>query len=165
MLEFLPDPAGDTPAGPMTAAADRPLIRILVVEDSPEDYELLRHQLKSAPFRVESRRVDEAQAMSEALRAEPWHVVVSDHHLPRFSSAGALEHLRSLGIDIPFIILSGVIGEDAAVEAMQAGADDYVMKSNMRRLVPAIERSLRMAAERGAKRKAEAAALASERRF
>ena len=149
----------------MTAAADRPLIRILVVEDSPEDYALLRHQLRSAPFRVESRRVEEAQAMSEALRNESWDVVLSDHHLPRFSSAGALAQLRALNLDIPFIILSGVIGEDAAVDAMQAGADDYVMKSNMRRLVPAIERSLRMASERGAKRKAEAAALASERRF
>ena len=130
-------------------------IRILVVEDSADDFELLRHTLRSAPFRVEADRVEDEPSMAKALFEKRWDLVVSDHHLPRFSSAAALAVLRQGHPDTPFIIVSGMIGEDAAVEAMQAGADDYVMKSNMRRLVPAIERSLRMAEERRAKRAAQ----------
>ena len=138
-------------------ASDNALIRILVVEDSADDFELLCHSLRKAPFRVDARRVEDAQGMSAALAAGPWDLVVSDHHLPRFSSAAALELLRREQPDTPFIIVSGMIGEDAAVDAMHAGADDYVMKSSLRRLVPAIERSLRTAGERRAKRAAEAA--------
>ena len=132
-------------------------IRILVVEDSEDDFDLLCHALRSAPFKVNARRVEDEPGMAAALFESAWDLVISDHHLPRFGSAAALATLRAGHPDTPFIIVSGMIGEDAAVEAMQAGADDYVMKSNMRRLVPAIERSLRMADERRAKRAAEAA--------
>jgi signal transduction histidine kinase len=152
-MSELPAMAPETP--------DRPTIRILVVEDSLDDYELLKQWLRVAPFDVDSTRVEDEPAMSAALRSHPWDLVVSDHHLPRFSSTEALATLRSHGGDVPFIILSGMIGEDAAVEAMHAGADDYVMKSNMRRLIPAIERSLRMAGDRRAKRAAEAAERAA----
>jgi signal transduction histidine kinase len=137
------------------SAAAAPPIRILVVEDSLDDFELLRHCLRSAPFAVEMLRVEDQPGMSKALFERNWDLVISDHHLPRFSSALALASLRDNHRDTPFIIVSGMIGEDAAVDAMHAGADDYVMKSNMRRLIPAIERSLRMAEERRAKHAAE----------
>lgn len=140
----------------MSASPEKPVIRILVVEDSPDDFDLLCHCLRSAPAIIEAERVEDEPEMAKALFEKRWDLVISDHHLPGFSSAGALALLRQGHPDTPFIIVSGMIGEDAAVEAMHAGADDYVMKSNMRRLVPAIERSLRTAAERRAKRAAEA---------
>jgi two-component system sensor histidine kinase UhpB len=140
-------------------------LRILVVEDSPDDFELLRFRLRGALALGEMRRVEDEPGMGAALREGPWDLVISDHHLPHFNSTSALAVLRASGADIPFIILSGMIGEDVAVEAMQSGADDYVMKSNMARLVPAVERSLRMAAERHATVAAEDAVRAGERRF
>jgi two-component system sensor histidine kinase UhpB len=140
-------------------------VRILVVEDSLDDYELLRLRLGMAPWPFESERVEDAAAMSAALRDKPWDLVISDHHLPRFSSNAALDVLRASGVDAPFIIVSGMIGEDVAVEAMKSGADDYVMKSNMARLLPAIERSLRNAAARREKHAAEGAVRAGERRM
>lgn len=142
-------------------ASTKPTVRILVVEDSLDDYELLRHRLRTAPFAAEAQRVEDAPGMSAALRDSGWDIVISDHHLPRFSSLEALKLLRGADPDLPFIIVSGMIGEDAAVEAMQSGADDYVMKSNMLRLMPAIERSIRAAAERRAKRAAEDAVRAA----
>ena len=148
----------------MSESPARPTIRVLVVEDSKDDFDLLLHHLSSAPFAVEARRVEDEGGMSAALR-EAWDLVISDHHLPGFSSLAALALLRRSSADTPFIIVSGMIGEDVAVEAMQSGADDYVMKSNMRRLTPAIERCLRMAAERRATRAAEDAARGAERRF
>jgi signal transduction histidine kinase len=143
--------------GPMGDARPRSAIRLLVVEDSPDDFELLRHHLRTAPFDIEAVRVEDEPAMAKALFEKRWDLVISDHHLPRFSSAAALRLARESQPDTPFIIVSGMIGEDAAVEAMLAGADDYVMKSSLRRLVPAIERSLRAAEERRAKRAAEEA--------
>ncbi len=137
--------------------SSKPTVRILVVEDSPEDYELLRARLDTAPFDAISTRVEDEPGMSAALDEGSWDLVISDHNLPRFSSIAALALLRQRGSNLPFIIASGMIGEDVAVEAMQSGADDYVMKSNMKRLVPAIQRSLRMAAERRAKLAAEEA--------
>lgn len=141
----------------MSAAPPKAPIRILVVEDSADDFELLCLALRAAPFKFDAKRIEDEPSMAKALADDRWDLVISDHHLPRFGSAAALKRLRRDHPDTPFIIVSGMIGEDAAVEAMQAGADDYVMKSNMRRLVPAIERSLRMAGERRAKRAAEAA--------
>jgi signal transduction histidine kinase len=131
------------------------MVRLLVVEDSEDDFQLLLRHLKSAPFDVEARRVEDGASMSGALREGDWHVVISDHNLPRFSSTAALQVLRRSRLDLPFIIVSGMIGEEVAVEAMHAGADDYVMKSNMRRLIPAIERAMRTAGERRAKHAAE----------
>jgi signal transduction histidine kinase len=136
-------------------SAEASAIRILVVEDSPDDFELLCAHLRGAPFTFIAERVEDEAAMRAALAARPPALVISDHHLPRFSSILALRTLRDVHADIPFIIVSGMIGEDTAVEALHAGADDYVMKSNLRRLIPAIERSLHAAGERRGKRDAE----------
>ncbi len=145
------------PSPPPGDAPMKLVIRVLVVEDSEDDFELLCHTLRTSPFAIEAERVEDEPDMARALFAGTWDLVISDHHLPRFSSARALATLREGHPDTPFIIVSGMIGEDAAVEAMHAGADDYVMKSSMRRLIPAIERSLRMAGERRAKRAAQGA--------
>jgi signal transduction histidine kinase len=140
----------------MNSESGRSRVRILVVEDSEDDYHLLLQHLRSAPFKVEARRVEEGPAMQAALLEKPgWDLVISDHNMPRFSSTLALQVLRRVAPDLPFIIASGMIGEEAAVEALKAGADDYVMKGNMARLVPSIERALRAADERRAKRAAE----------
>jgi signal transduction histidine kinase len=133
---------------------ERTAVRILVVEDSEDDFALLLLHLRSAPFLVHPRRVDDEPSMQAALHDERWDLVISDHNLPRFSSRAALATLRRAGYDVPFIIVSGMIGEEAAVEALHAGADDYVMKSNVARLIPAIERGLRTADERRAKQEA-----------
>lgn len=141
----------------MSEPPSKPVIRLLVVEDSPDDYELLLYHLRASPFEVQARRVEERAGMTAALDAGPWDLVISDHNLPRFGSGPALALLREKSPDTPFVIVSGMIGEEAAVEAMRAGADDYVMKSNMGRLVPAIHRCLRAAGERRAKRAAQEA--------
>lgn len=142
----------------------RPL-RLLVVEDSETDYDLLMYRLKALPGSLEAVRVDDAKGLQEALQNHPWDLVISDHRLPGFSSEAALDMVRSQDPDLPFLIVSGAIGEDIAVEAMRSGADDYLMKDNLRRLVPAIERSLRSADEKKAKRRALAEQRASEERL
>jgi len=103
--------------------------------------------------------------MTAALAETDWDVVISDNRLPRFSAAGALETLRRSGKDLPFIIVSGTIGEDVAVQAMQSGADDYVMKSNLLRLMPAVERSIQAAEIRRKRRKAKRLQRESEERL
>jgi signal transduction histidine kinase len=139
----------------------RRALRALVVEDCEEDFLLLQHHLMSAGFNLRAERVEDERNMRRALAADQWDIVLADHHLPRFSARHALVTLQAHGADLPFIILSGAIGEDAAVEAMLAGADDYVMKSRMARLVPAIERSIAAAEARRERRDAEAQLLAS----
>ena len=94
------------------------------------------------------QRVETPTDMSTALSEQPWDIVISDYSMPHFSGPDALSVLQESGLDIPFIIVSGVIGEDAAVDIMKAGADDYVMKGSLRRLIPAIERELREAEKR-----------------
>jgi len=118
-------------------------LKVLIVEDSERDTALLLIELQKAGYAPLYKRVDTAVEMSSALDTEPWDVVISDHVMPTFSSFAALRLLHSKDIDLPFIIVSGQIGEDAAVEAMKAGANDYVMKGNLKRLVPAIQREIR----------------------
>ncbi|MCZ8096965.1 MAG: response regulator, partial [Burkholderiales bacterium] len=101
-------------------------IRLLVVEDSELDHELLLRSLRKQRLEPDAVRVEDAAALQAALASGRWDAVVSDHHLPRFSSGEALRIVRSSGHDLPFIIVSGTIGEEAAVAAMQAGADDYL---------------------------------------
>jgi signal transduction histidine kinase len=144
----------------MNAATPRTL-RVLVVEDSEADYELLLMLLAGANYALDAQRVEDEPAMRAALAEGDWDIVISDHKLPQFSAHAALATLNSCGIDTPFLIVSGAIGEDAAVEAMLAGADDYIMKSRLGRLVPAIERSLRNAEARRKRREAEQEVLAS----
>ena len=131
-------------------------LNVLLVEDSEDDAMLTRRQLVRAGFEPRCQRVDSAEHMQAALDAQSWDVVISDYHMPSFSGAAALKLLQTTGLDLPFIIVSGAIGEEVAVELMRAGAHDYIMKDNLARLAPAIERELREAGERRARREAEA---------
>jgi two-component system sensor histidine kinase UhpB len=140
-------------------------LRTLVIEDSRNDYEYLLAVLGASGRPVTAHRVEDQPGMAAALAEGEWDAVISDNKLPRFSAVQALETLKRSGKDLPFIIVSGTIGEDAAVLAMQAGADDYVMKSNLARLVPAIERSIQAAESRRKRRKAKRALRESEERL
>lgn len=132
-------------------------MRLLLVEDSEDDALLLLHELKRNDIVPVECRVETADAYREALDNQKWDVVIADYRLPGFSAMEALQILKEHGDDLPFIVISGKIGEDLAVAAMKAGAGDYVMKSNLSRLVPAIQREIREAEERRRRREAEAA--------
>ena len=144
--------------------------RVLLVEDSENDAMLLLRELRRGGYKPLSQRVCIPEDMQEALRAadatdEPFQVVISDYYMPRFSAPDALRLLRDLGYDIPFIVVSGKIGEDAAVGIMKAGANDYLTKENMSRLCPAIGRELREAEVRRDRERAEKELVRSEDRF
>jgi two-component system, NarL family, sensor histidine kinase UhpB len=131
-------------------------LRVLLVEDSEDDALLLMRMLRRGGYDPALERVDTAAAMEAALDGHSWDLVISDHSMPAFSSSAALGLLRRKGfVDLPFIIVSGQIGEDAAVAAMKAGAHDYLMKDNLARLNSAIERELREADVRRERRQAE----------
>ena len=140
-------------------------LRVLLVEDSATDAKLVVAELRRTGMRVEFERVQTDDAMRAALEAKAWDVVLSDWSMPKFSAPAALAVLKATGLDLPFIIVSGTIGEATAVEAMRAGAHDYVLKDNLGRLTPAIEREMREGKERGARRLAEDALRESETRF
>lgn len=140
-------------------------LQILLVEDSPDDAELLSRTLLAAGLALELRRVDSAADMSAALAERSWDIVISDYNLPGFSGSEALQLLRAHSAYIPFILTSGRIGEEEAVAMMKSGADDYVMKDRLARLVPAVERSLREARNRRDARLAQLALHESEARF
>ena len=142
--------------GKAAHATLRTPLRTLIVEDSADDTLLIVHELEQSGFQVDFERVDEPDAFRAAL-SKPWDVVICDYNLPAFSGPAALELLAETGIDLPLLIVSGTIGEDAAVEAMRAGARDYVLKDNLRRLVPAVRRELGEARSRRARRDAERA--------
>ncbi|HEV7802247.1 MAG TPA: ATP-binding protein [Burkholderiales bacterium] len=129
-------------------------LHILLAEDSPTDADLVRHEV-SAAYELTLLRVEDTASMSQALRDERWDIVLSDYYMPGFGALAALKLVREGGYDVPFIIVSGNMGEDLAVEAMRAGAADYVMKRNLSRLVPAIARELRDAEARRAAIRAE----------
>lgn len=137
-------------------------LRVLLVEDSEDDALLVTRALKKGGYIVRGERVYSAAAMGEALSQKEWDLVISDHIMPSFSAPEALEILKGSGLDLPFIIVSGNIGEGVAVEAMRAGANDYIMKGNLSRLAPAVRRELKEARMRRDKRKAEEA-LSRER--
>jgi PAS domain S-box-containing protein len=141
-------------------------LKVLLVEDSEDDALLLVRRLRKGGYDPTWERVDTPQDMEAALDGSGWDLVISDHSMPAFSSSAALGLLRRMGyVDLPFIIVSGQIGEDAAVAAMKAGAHDYLMKDNLARLNSAIERELREAEVRRERRRAEVALRASETRF
>jgi diguanylate cyclase (GGDEF)-like protein len=131
-------------------------LSVLIVEDSEDDELLLLMCLRAAGFDPSYERVQTAGAMAAALDARTWELVISDHNMPGFSAPKALELLRSKDRDLPFIIVSGSIGEEAAVAAMKAGAQDFLVKGHLARLPAAIERELRDADERRARKHAEA---------
>src|ERR1700674_679053 len=117
-------------------------LRVLHVEDSEQDAELLARHLSLAGYDLVSERVETAEAMKAALEAQDWNVILCDYSMPQFNALRALALVKEMEVDIPFIIISGTIGEPVAVEAMRAGAHDYLMKHNLVRLVPTIEREL-----------------------
>ena len=132
-------------------------LHVLIVEDSEDDALLLVRTLRRDGYDLTYERVETATAMKTALDQQTWDVVISDYSMPHFSGLTALTLLRESGLDLPFIILSGEIGEETAVEAMKAGAHDYVVKDNLARLIPAIERELRDAEVRREHKRAQEA--------
>jgi two-component system, cell cycle sensor histidine kinase and response regulator CckA len=142
-----------------------PLLNILIVEDSEDDLLLLLRELRRGGYTPDHIRVETAAEMQAALDRQHWDIVIADYTLPRFSAPQALELLQQKQPDIPFIIVSGTIGEETAVAAMRAGAHDYLLKDNLTRLVPAVERELRESQERQQRLWAEQALQESEERF
>jgi len=130
-------------------------LNVLIVEDSEEDADLIVLELKRGGFEPVFRRVENAEQMKLALESRTWDVILCDFSMPRFSLAEALRLLQANGADIPFVIVSATIGEEAAVEAMRAGAHDYILKHRLGRLVPAVQRELREAATRRERRHLE----------
>jgi len=137
-------------------------LRVLIVEDSPTDAKLVVHELRRTNRPIEFERVEDAPSMRAALARAPWHAVISDWSMPKFSGLAALAVVKELGLDIPFFIVSGTVGEETAVDAMRAGAQDYVLKDRLTRLAPAIERELR---EVEIRNRASVALRRSEDRF
>ena len=148
----------------------RKSLRLLLVEDSENDAMLLLREIRRGGYDPVYERVDTPEDMEAALgeadsRGEPYEIVISDYYMPRFKAPEALALLKRLDYDLPFIVVSGKVGEELAVEMMQAGAQDYITKENMVRLNPAIERELREAETRRERKLAEVALRESEERF
>ena len=140
---------------PRAAPEPNKVLRILLVEDNDDDAALVERTIRKSGWRIEFRRVETAASFQAAINEHPWDVVLSDFHLPSFDAFGALRLAQAAKSDAPFIIVSGTVGEDSAVAAMKAGAHDYVMKSNLTRLVPAVEREIQEAANRRERRSLE----------
>lgn len=118
------------------------VLRMIIVEDSEDDADLVKEEIKKAGYEITAARVATADTLQTALMQREWDLVLSDHAMPGFSAPAALRVLHESGLDIPFIIVSGGISEELAVSLMRAGAHDFVMKDRIGRLVPAIEREL-----------------------
>jgi diguanylate cyclase (GGDEF)-like protein len=130
-------------------------LRLLLIEDSDDDAALVIRELTRAGYEVTAKRVDTEEALRGALEHAHWDLVIADYTMPTFSGTAALALLRERDADMPFIFVSGTIGEDAAISAMQIGAHDYIMKGSLKRLVPAVARELREAANRQSRKRAE----------
>jgi PAS domain S-box-containing protein len=137
-------------------------LRILLVEDNPDDEVLVVREIRRGGYDVTHKRVETAPEMLKALQDEPWDLIVSDFSLPSFNAPEAVQVLKKSGLDIPIIIVSGTVGEDTAVAALKAGAHDFLSKNSMGRLLPAIEREMREARSRNARRQDRARLRASE---
>ena len=127
-------------------------LKLLQVEDSESDAELILRELRRSGHDVESERVQDAEALRAALAKHGWDLIICDYRMPSFDAPAALEVLHSTGLDIPMLVISGNIGEDIAVAMMKAGASDYLMKDNLKRLGAAVERELREARGRAERR-------------
>ncbi len=134
-------------------------LRVLIAEDSEDDARLLLRELQRAGYEPTFERVDTPAAMTSALERHAWDLVIGDYSMPAFSGPAALALLRARDPDTPFIFVSGTIGEDVAVEAMKAGAQDFLTKGNLRRLIPAVQRELRDTEVRRERRRAQTALL------
>lgn len=140
-------------------------VRVLLVEDSPHDAELVVRELRRGGLAPVWERVETEEGMNRALDRQPWDAILSDHSMPCFSAPAALALLKLRDLDVPFIIVSGAIGEDAAVAAMKAGAHDYVTKKHLPRLVPALKREVREVRVRLEKKLAQKALRETEERY
>ncbi|CAK0740080.1 diguanylate cyclase [Gammaproteobacteria bacterium] len=140
-------------------------VSVILVEDSESDAALIIRFLRKAEFDVIHKRVETAEQMRTALHERAWDIVLCDYQLPGFRADMALAVLQESAMDIPFIIVSGAIGEELAVALMKAGAHDYVMKNNLARLAPAVQREIKEACERKERRHADEALRASEERW
>jgi PAS domain S-box-containing protein len=140
-------------------------IHLLLVEDSDDDALLIQRQFRRVGFDVTAERVETAEGLSAALRRGTPDVVICDYNMPAFSAEEALAQIHADGVDVPFILVSGEVGEETAAALMKAGAHDFVLKDRLARLVPAVERELREAADRRQRRAAQSALRVSEERF
>jgi signal transduction histidine kinase len=131
------------------------LLRVLFVEDTDDDAQLLLRELRRNGYEVEYQRVETRPAMEQALRQKTWDVILCDYSLPQFDAMAALSTLKESGLDIPFFVISGSIQEEAAVTALKAGAHDFMVKGRFARLVPAIERELQDVETRRLRREGE----------
>ena len=129
-------------------------LHVLLIEDSLDDAELQVRLLRKAGYAVEYERVDQPDALKHWLK-KPWDLIISDYSMPQFRGTDALRLIRQLGLETPFIFVSGTIGEETAVDALKVGAQDYLMKTNLNRLIPAVQRELREAEERKLRRRLE----------
>jgi len=132
-------------------------LRVLAVEDCEDDTLLLVRLLQRGGYDVTFERVDTAAAVNAALDRQAWDIVIADYSIPGFNGLDALALCKARGLDVPFIIVSGTIGEDVAVETMKAGAHDYILKHNLVRLLPAVQRELGEAEVRRKRKQAEEA--------
>ncbi len=149
----------------MSDSPEKPLVRILHLEDSRVDHTLVKFALQRSGMRHELTLVDTMPDFQRELETGAFDLVLADYHLPGFSGLDAWEHVKSAGTDIPFVILSGAIGEAAAVDAMHRGISDYLLKDNMPRLSHVIERALEVGQTRSAKAKADAKLAESRQRL
>ncbi|HCE05893.1 MAG TPA: hypothetical protein DEQ62_06130 [Verrucomicrobiales bacterium] len=133
------------------------ILRVLIIEDSALDAKVLVGLIQAGGYEVTSERVETAEQYTRALENEVWDIILADYNLPEFNGSEGLRLLQESGRDIPFIVISGGIGEDLAVQIMKSGAHDYLMKGNLARLVPAVEREVREARDRTRHREAETA--------
>ncbi|MGP1679257.1 MAG: diguanylate cyclase domain-containing protein [Burkholderiales bacterium] len=140
-------------------------LRVLIVDDSADDAELLVHALRHGSYELVWAVADTAEAMRAALERQDWDVITSDHAMPRFSAPAALALAKELRPDLPFIIVSGEIDLDLAVSLLRAGAQDYIQKRNLAEVVPAIERAMRAAQVQREREVARGALETSEMRY
>jgi signal transduction histidine kinase len=129
-------------------------LRLLLIEDSKANAKLLVRELRKGGFDPDFARVDTPQELEAALEGNSWDAVIADYNMPAFSGGDALRIIQAKGLDLPFILISGVTGEEKAAEAMKSGAHDYIMKGSLQRLAPALERELREADVRRERRQA-----------
>jgi diguanylate cyclase (GGDEF)-like protein/PAS domain S-box-containing protein len=140
-------------------------VQVLLVEDSSDDIDIVTRELKKAYPNIKIHAVDTAQSLSEALHKQSWDIVIADYRMPNFSGMAALQLVRQAQPALPFLLVSGTIGDEKAVAALTAGVDDYVLKGSLARLPSAVQRQLDITADRVARREADQALRESEERF